>query len=205
MSANDGLSIFDDDSADEPTRVIPRMPKSAASDADVTRPVQASAPAPRAPVASPASPPATAAGASSLPQLPLVRRGGYDKEAVDRHLRTVAAEKAGLSASLNEAQARTRQLEAELADLRKEMSENERPSYAGLGGKASQMLRLAEEQAEEVVAQANLQATQVREQAMKDAAAIKAQAESDAEDMRVVQLGELDEQRTRSWLPSAAA
>ena len=49
--------------------------------------------------------------------------------------------------------------------LREKLAENETPSYAGLGGKASEMLRLAEEQAEDVLNQANAQAAEVREQA----------------------------------------
>lgn len=265
MSDNDGLSIFDDASADEPTQVIPRMPKedeatpapgaprSSGIDDAPTQAVAAVPPAtshgepagrraaPGPARSTPAAKPvtgrfaggtdvgadagsaqgsratgtpglaATPTGAHSgpalppqLPSLPVVRRGGYDKEAVDHYLRTNAAEKAGLAASLNEAQDRIKRLDAQVADLTRRVSENEQPSYAGLGGRASEMLRLAEEESEEVVSTANAQAAQIREQAMKDAAAIKAQAERDAEDMRVVQLGELDDQRTRTQSELAA-
>ena len=146
MSANDGLSIFDS-ADDEPTRVIPRLPKedlpeaqkstapkasppatppvsTGARQASETQPVQkarpAAAPAAAArPVLPPAAPttPVAAATSGSAPALPLVRRGGYDKDAVDQHLRTAAAERAGLSASLTEAQERIRQLESDAATV----------------------------------------------------------------------------------------
>ncbi|RZL62501.1 MAG: hypothetical protein EOP29_30620, partial [Rhodococcus sp. (in: high G+C Gram-positive bacteria)] len=41
------------------------------------------------------------AASTSATTLPVVRKGGYDIDAVDRHLRTTSAEKAGLIASLN--------------------------------------------------------------------------------------------------------
>jgi hypothetical protein len=126
--------------------------------------VPRSAEAPVAPSRAPAS------GAN----LPLVRRGGYDKDAVDRHLRTAAAEKAGLLASLNDAQGKLKVLEAQVSDLRERLSEHEKPSYAGLGGKASELLRLAEEQAADVLDQATQHADDVRAQAEREAAAVKA-------------------------------
>ncbi len=81
------------------------------------------------------------------PELPTVRRGGYDTGAVDRFVRTTTAEKAGLVASLTEAQSRLKSLQSEVEVLRTKVDENENPTYAGLGGRASEMLRLAEEQA----------------------------------------------------------
>src|SRR5689334_23632580 len=75
------------------------------------------------------------AASTSAAALPLVRRGGYDKDAVDRHLRTTSAEKAGLIASLNESQDKLRALQAENAQLREKTAEIDTPSYAGLGGR----------------------------------------------------------------------
>ena len=128
---------------------------------------------------------------------PVVRRGGYDKDAVDRRLLQFAGEKDGLSASLDRAREQIAQLEKKVEELSHQAKESDTPSYAGLGGRASELLRLAEEQADEVLTEANAQATQVRQQAQRDAAAIKAAADRDAEDMRVVQLTELEETRKR--------
>src|SRR5213595_1051555 len=157
--SDQGLSIFDhepDNSADEPTQVINRdgvdagTQKTAQKPAAQTpaAPAQRSqpatpAPAPARPAAAatpPATPQATPQAAAQPPSLPTVRRGGYDTAAVDKHLRTVTAEKAGLAASLTEAQARLKALQAEVDALRTEIDENQNPTYAGLGGKASEML-----------------------------------------------------------------
>src|SRR5688572_7672361 len=95
-----------------------------------------------------ASSPAAAAGKG--PTFPVARRG-YDPSAVDRKFAALAAERARLAADLDEQHRRTEALEAELAALRERASENEAPTYAGLGGRASELLRLAEEQADEVL------------------------------------------------------
>jgi len=228
MTEDRGLDIFEEQGDEEaPTQVIPKVDAAAAKPAAPGRPA-AHAPADRAakPADSQASPQAATQAATqsatpksattgALPRsaevpvaaprssgsaanLPLVRRGGYDKDAVDQHLRTVSAERAGLTASLNEAQARLKALETQNNELRQKLTENETPSYAGLGGKASEMLRLAEEQAQEVIEQANLQAAEIRYQAEHEASTIQAKAESDADDMRLAQLGELDEIRART-------
>ncbi|MGH3364649.1 MAG: DivIVA domain-containing protein, partial [Nocardioidaceae bacterium] len=172
MNDRSGLSIFDDDSnngADDATQVFSAVEETSATAAGAT------------------------AGASSFP---VVRRG-YDPSAVDRRLHTLAGEKAGLNAGIKEARAKAAKLEKQVSDLRRELSEKEAPSYAGLGGRASEMLRLAEEQADEVLAQAQSQADEIRKRATKDAEALKAGAARDAEDMRIVQLKELDETRSR--------
>ncbi|MGZ4446145.1 MAG: hypothetical protein ACXVEC_05715, partial [Nocardioides sp.] len=203
MTEDRGLSIFDEEQAggeESPTQVLPQVKSEPKQEGQAQAPKQGQQPAAAAPTNAPqaaAARPAAATPAAATPaaanptaaNLPLVRRGGYDKDAVDRHLRTTAAEKAGLLASLQEAQGKLKVLEAQVSGLRERLAENEKPSYAGLGGKASEMLRLAEEQAEDVIHEANLQAAEVRKQAAREAEAIKAAAESDADDMRLVQLG----------------
>ncbi len=49
-------------------------------------------------------------------------------------------------------------LGAEVESLRVKVDENENPTYAGLGGKASEMLRLAEEQSADVIQEATAHA-----------------------------------------------
>src|SRR6478735_3668159 len=198
VSDRPGLSIFDDPDDngsergpgrdDEATQVIPAVRQQHRP----TPPTQPSASAPRAEASTPA------ASTGGRPTFPVVRRGGYDPAVVDRQMHTLAGERAGLTAGLNESKARVASLEKELAALRERVSEQDSPTYAGLGGRASEMLRLAEEQADEVLVQARAQADEVRRQASKDADVLKAQAARDAEDMRMVQLKELDETRARA-------
>src|SRR5439155_14290258 len=110
--------------------------------------------------------PAPAAGpAVTRPTFPVVRRGGYDTAAVDRHVQAVS----GLAASLEQARATITALESRLEEATTRLAENENPTYAGLGGRASEMLRLAEEQADDVLVQAKAQAEDIRRQAARDA------------------------------------
>ena len=206
-----GLSIFDDEPGtdvdiqatqvipvakpkDEPPAAAKPAAKVPAPAAEPTRPI-AQQPAPAtAPPAAAATP---AARPASAPQLPIVRRGGYDPSAVDAYLRQLHSDKAGLGTNLASAERRVAELEDQLRHLRTQVSEQESPSYAGLGGRASAMLRLAEEEAQEVRDLATKQADQIRADAEKEAKQIKAAAAQDAEDMRVVQLKDLEEQRSR--------
>ena len=81
---------------------------------------------------------------------PVVRRGGYDKAAVDAQVRQLTS-KSGLGTSLEQSERRVHELEKQLAaPCRSSCARNESPSYAGLGGRASALLRMAEEEAEEV-------------------------------------------------------
>ena len=140
----------------------------------------------------PAAPPA-AAGAK--PSFPFARRG-YDTSSVDKKISALGGERDQLARSLAEQQGRVASLEAELASLREQASENAAPTYAGLGGKASELLRLAEEQADEVIGSARARADEIVRTATAEAATLRNQASRDAEDMRMVQLKELDEART---------
>ena len=90
------------------------------------------------PPASPGPDPRPPAGLPPRPPVsfPVVRRGGYDKSAVDSRVQQLASEKAGLSSSLTESEKRVLELEAQLEETRTELPENLNPSYAGLGGRA---------------------------------------------------------------------
>ena len=129
--------------------------------------------------------------------LPVVRKNGYDAAAVDQRLQQLAADRAALTAAIAQHETRSAELENALDNLLGQLDEVKNPSYAGLGGRASAMLRLAEEEASEMRAVAQSDAEEIRAQAARDAQAIKAEASREAEDMRIVQLKELDEQRTR--------
>src|SRR3954462_12288635 len=151
MSERSGLSIFDEPDdlaggaggADAATQVIPavKAPQQRQGGPAEQRP--APAPPGGRPAAAPAPRPAAAPAPSrttTRPSFPVVRRG-YDTAAVDRHVQAMS----GLAAGLDEARATIATLEARLQEASTRLAENENPTYAGLGGRASEMLRLAEE------------------------------------------------------------
>src|SRR6478735_11607220 len=131
--SDQGLSIFDDDEPDEE--------QTQATDADATQvmpavpPRQAPAAAPAAPEPAAAEPPAPVlpprAQQTAPTAIPVVRRGGYDRDAVDAKLRQLTTEKAGLSGSLSQSERRVLELEEQLSHLSAELAENKNPSYAG--------------------------------------------------------------------------
>ncbi len=193
--SDQGLSIFDNEPGSAPPEAASKSPT---PDNETTQvmPVTTSAPPTSAPPAPPRPAPTGAPGASTA-ALPVVRRGGYDQAAVDAQIRQLASEKASLGASLTESEQRVIELEAALGAAKAELAETDNPSYAGLGGRASAMLRLAEEETEEIRGGAERDAAEIREQASRDAKAIRAEAAREAEDMRAVQLRELEENRER--------
>ena len=91
MSDRSGLSIFDDPDNGNGTN---------AADNEATQVIPAARPAASAPTAQQGAP------SNRPPSFPLVRKGGYDPAAVDRQMHTLAGEKAGLAAGLNEAKAK---------------------------------------------------------------------------------------------------
>ena len=150
MSDRPGLSIFDDpedngeSGADEATQVIPRSSSDDPHRAARPAAPPAGCPAPAAPGPRPRRPsadrPSRWSGAAATTPPPstgrctLRRREGRPRRQPRRTTkRQVTA------------------LEQELAALREQVSENDNPTYAGLGGRASEMLRLAEEQSDEVL------------------------------------------------------
>jgi hypothetical protein len=193
----------------EPTRPVPPTPaptpEPTPEPAPEPTPAPTPAPAP-APASGPSGPSAPApavtrpvmpAPGAGVPAFATVRRGGYDKAAVDGHLRQLLQDRAGAQSALAQVQERVADLEAQLRSARDELAENANPSYAGLGGRASAMLRLAEEEAGEIREGGRRDAEEIREQAVRDAASIRAEATREADDMRIVQLKELDEMRAR--------
>ncbi|MSW69317.1 MAG: hypothetical protein F2829_04620, partial [Actinobacteria bacterium] len=182
------------------TQAAPAAPS---PDAEATRRSPVVPPAARPPASRPAAGPAatttspvapTPAGAAPLP---VVRRGGYDKAAVDQRVGQLQNEKSGLATSLASSEQRVIELEAELSAAREELQENANPTYAGLGGRASSMLKMAEEEAADVRRAGHRDAADIRKAAERDATSIRADAAREADDMRMVQLKELDEMRAR--------
>src|SRR5579859_3475072 len=88
---------------------------------------------------------------------------GYDRQQVDEHLRQIEAE---VRQHREQAQA----MQRELSEARRQLHDHERPAYTGLGAGIEQLLRLAEEQATEVVQMARSEAGEIKATAKADAA-----------------------------------
>src|ERR1700738_5081438 len=67
---------------------------------------------------------------------------GYDRHQVDEHIRQVEAE-------VRTHREQTTTLKRELSEAHRQIQEQERPTYSGLGARIEQLLRLAEEQGTE--------------------------------------------------------
>ncbi|MFE6508940.1 hypothetical protein ACFVDI_15420 [Nocardioides sp. NPDC057767] len=100
--------------------------------------------------------------------------------------------------ALRNAQRRIAELERKVNDLKAAAAQsNEAPSYASLGGRASAMLRLAEEEAAAVKESAEKEAAVIREAAQREAAATKASAQRDIESLRTTHYKEIDDHREK--------
>jgi DivIVA domain-containing protein len=92
---------------------------------------------------------------------------GYDRHQVDEHIRQIEA-KCARTASRPRLGAR------ELSEAHRQIQEQERPTYSGLGARIEQLLRLAEEQATELVQAARSEANEIKAAAKVDAAELRA-------------------------------
>src|SRR3712207_1925732 len=122
----------------------------------------------------PQAPRQPAPATSALPAFPVTRRG-YDTTSVDRKVSALLREKAALITALEEARTHTSELEQQLRRL----DGTEAPTYADLGGRASELLRLAEEQAAEVTAAARTRADEIVRAATAEAQTLRMQAARD--------------------------
>src|SRR6202451_3196711 len=98
---------------------------------------------------------------------------GYDPQQVDSHL-----EKIDSDVRTNKETAQP--LQRELAEAHKQLQEQERPTYSGLGSRIEQLLRLAEEQATEIVQEARTAANELNAAAKVEAGVVRAAAEHGA-------------------------
>ncbi|MDQ6875754.1 MAG: DivIVA domain-containing protein [Actinomycetota bacterium] len=92
----------------------------------------------------------------ALPSFDVARRG-YDRGQVDEYLDRLEQSLAvahshrdAAQADRNTAVQRVAALEQQLSEARRKLTEGERPTYASLGARVEQMLRLAEEEAEQI-------------------------------------------------------
>ena len=102
---------------------------------------------------------------------------GYDRHQVDEHIRQIEAE-------VRTHREQTTTLKRELSEAHRQIGEQERPTYSGLGARIEQLLRLAEEQATELVQAARSEANEIKAAAKVDAAELRAGAENEAAELR---------------------
>ena len=122
---------------------------------------------------------------------------GYDRQAVDEYVRT-------LESSVVQSRSHAAELEKQVTGLQDQLQESklreidpEDVDYAGLGGRANEILRLAQEQAHDMTTAATLEGERIREEARRDAAQQREQAERDSGELRTGGLSEISELRTR--------
>src|SRR5512135_1152076 len=120
---------------------------------------------------------------------------GYDRAQVDDRIHALEASLRDARARVEELDARAMKLSGEVADAHRQLREVERPSYSGLGARIEQLLRLAEEQASDVIAaatkdaedalaQARVEAAQARAAAQNESAELTANAQRESNELR---------------------
>src|SRR5258708_40098843 len=77
---------------------------------------------------------------------------GYDQDEVEAHLRA-------LDSKIRAVRENEQALKQELAFAHRQMQEQERPTYSGLGSRVEQLLRLAGEQRDEILQEARTEAS----------------------------------------------
>jgi O-antigen/teichoic acid export membrane protein/cell division septum initiation protein DivIVA len=103
---------------------------------------------------------------------------GYDRYQVEEHVRQ-------LEDQARRARDEVEVLRRNLDDARGQLEEGERTAYVGLGSRTEQLLRLAEEQATEILAEARTDAGQLRAAAEQEVARLRTDAEREAAQLKV--------------------
>jgi hypothetical protein len=133
--------------------------------------------------------------ASAAGNFPYALRG-YDRSAVDDYVRS-------LESTVVAARRQIYGLDEQLAGLQEQLDEAhakaaaEELNYANLGGRATDILRLAEEQAREVIDRANVDAEKIKESARREADNTRLSAERKAREIKTSGLAEIQQLRAR--------
>src|SRR5690606_4734266 len=113
---------------------------------------------------------------------PITMRG-YDRAAVENQISRLEQAVEAARRNVEATDARAMQLSSELAEAHRQLRENDKPSYAGLGARAERLLHSADEQAAEVLTQANQQASDVMARAKLSAGQVRQRAETEASEL----------------------
>ncbi len=131
--------------------------------------------------------------ASAVGNFPSALRG-YDRNAVDDYVRGLEGTLVGTRRRVSELEQQVGSINAQLEEARQAAAEVD---YTNLGGRASDILRLAEEQARETLDKAGVDAERVREEARREADAARLSATREGDDLKSGGLAEIEQIRTR--------
>lgn len=129
---------------------------------------------------------------------PLVRRG-YDRAAVDEFARSAHAEITQLRHSYETLAAHYAELQAASATA------PPAADFSGLGGRAQEILRIAEEQARDLTGRATADADRLTEQTEHEVQLLRDSATDELAELRSTELARLETLRTQSEREAAAA
>lgn len=134
--------------------------------------------------------------ASAVGNFPVAIRG-YDRTAVDDYVRSLEARVVQEGHRTTDLKRQLGEVQDQLQQTRNEL--DQRPTgevdYSSLGARAGHILRMAEEQAQEMLDNANAEANQLRETGQGDAERLRQQAEAEAERVRRSTRDELEKLR----------
>ena len=105
---------------------------------------------------------------------------GYDRSQVDDTIDALESQLRTSRERMEELDQRSMKLAGEVAEAHRQLREVERPSYSGLGARIEQLLRLAEEQASDVIAAATKDAEEQLAKTQAEAAQVRAAAQNEA-------------------------
>ena len=106
---------------------------------------------------------------------------GYKKDEVDRAIQQLRGELIKANTDRAESAKEVKRLLAVNEDLQAELDETGSPTYAGLGTKLENMLRVAEEQSTRLIAQADIDAEKLRASALAETQELRSDAASAAQ------------------------
>ena len=130
--------------------------------------------------------------ASAVGNFPTALRG-YDRTAVDDYVRT-------LEASVVQSRRHAAALEQQVTAFQDQARDSGRGSevdYAGVGGRANDILRLAQEQAREMVEKATVEAEKVKEAARREADALRQNAAREGDTLKSGGIAEIGQLRAK--------
>ena len=131
--------------------------------------------------------------ASAVGNFPTALRG-YDRTAVDDYVRT-------LEGNVVQSRRQLASLEQQVNSLREQLQAAGKPGggvdYAGVGSRANDILRLAQEQARDMVDNAKVEAEKVKEAARREADSLRTNATVEGNNLKSGGIAEIDQLRAR--------
>lgn len=134
--------------------------------------------------------------ASAAGNFPTALRG-YDRQAVDDYVRTLEASVVQSRRQAAQLEQQTGALQNQLDDLASKQSSSEDVDYTNLGGRANDILRLAEEQARDLTEHASVEAERIKELARREADALREKAAREGDSIKSGGVAEIDQLRDR--------